>query len=51
VFVVSSCVREDNEWAVTCRITGRGLVPGLGDSRGVPCLGVVTLTELETVWD
>jgi len=32
-------------------LPGGGLVPGLGDSRGVACLGVVTPTEhLVTAW-
>jgi len=37
---------------VTWRTTAGGLVLGLGDSRDVACLGVVTLTErLVTAWD
>jgi hypothetical protein len=50
MFVVSRRVcgellSKGRQRAVTWRITTRGSVPGLGDSRSVACLGVVTLTE------
>jgi len=42
---------KGREWVATWRTTARGLVPGLGDSCCVACLGVVTLTErLVTAW-
>jgi hypothetical protein len=33
---------KGRKWVDTWRTTARGFVPGLGDSRGVACLGVVT---------
>jgi hypothetical protein len=50
--VCGELLSKGRQWAVTWVITARGSVPRLGNSRGVACLGVVTLTEqLETVWD
>ena len=43
VFVCSS--GKGYTWVATWMTTGRESVPGLGDNRGVACLGVVTLTE------
>ena len=49
--VCCELLSKGRQCAVTCRITARGSVPRLGDSRGVACLGVMTLTEqLETAW-
>jgi hypothetical protein len=43
---------KGRQLVVTWSTTGRECIPGLGDSRGVACLGVVTLTErLVTAWD
>jgi hypothetical protein len=43
---------KGRQWVVTWRITAREWVPGLGDSSGVACLGVVMLTEkLVNAWD
>jgi hypothetical protein len=43
---------KGRQWVVTSRTTGREWVPGLGDSCGVACVGMVTLTEgLVTAWD
>jgi hypothetical protein len=45
-------VSKSRKWVVTWRTTMRGLVPQLGDSHGVACLGVVTQKErLVTAWD
>jgi hypothetical protein len=45
-------MRNGGQWVATYRITARECVSGLGDSRGVACLGVVILTErLATAWD
>jgi len=49
--VCCELLSKGREWVATWRTTARGFVPGLGDSRGVACLGVVTLTErLVTAW-
>jgi len=43
---------KGRHWVVTWRITALGWISGMGDSRGVACLGVVKLTErLVTAWD
>ena len=39
-------VSKGREWLVTWRTTAPGYVPGLGDSRFVSWLGVITLTVL-----
>jgi hypothetical protein len=50
--VCGELLSKGRQWVVTCRITARGWVSGLGDSRGVACLCVVKLTEeLVTAWD
>jgi hypothetical protein len=50
--VSGELLSKSRQWVVTWRITVREWVPGLGDSRGVACLGVVTLMEgLVTAWD
>lgn len=50
--VCCELLSREGQWVVTCRITARGSVPGLGEARGEACLGVVTLTEkLEAAWD
>jgi hypothetical protein len=49
--VCCELLSKGREWVATWRTTARGLVPGLGDSRGVAWLGVVTLTvRLVTAW-
>jgi hypothetical protein len=50
--VCCELMSKGRQWLVTWRITARGSVSGPGDSRGVACLGVVTLTEqMVTAWD
>jgi hypothetical protein len=36
---------KSREWVVMWRTTGQKWVPGLGDSHGVACLGMVTLSK------
>jgi len=49
--VCCELLSKGREWVATWRTTSQGLVPGLGESSGVACLGVVTLTErLVTAW-
>ena len=50
--VCSMLLSKGGHWVVTWRTTGGEWVTGLGDSRDVACLGVVTLTErLMAAWD
>ena len=39
--LLSNC----REWVVTWRTVGQEWAPGLGDSHGVACLGMVTLSK------
>jgi len=49
--VCCELLSKGRKWVSTWRTTALELVPGLGDSRGVACLDVVTLTErLLTDW-
>jgi len=49
--VCCELLSKGRKWVATWRTTARGLVTGLGDSSGMACLGVVTLTErLVTAW-
>jgi len=43
--VCSELLSKGRHWVVTWRTTGQEWVPGVGDSRGVACLGVVTLSK------
>jgi hypothetical protein len=43
--LLSKGIKRGIKWVATWRTTARGLVPGPGDTRGVACLGVVTLLE------
>ena len=43
--VCSEFLGKGRQRVVSWRTTGREWIPVLGDSRGVGCLGMVTLTE------
>jgi hypothetical protein len=43
--VASELLSKGREWVATWRSTARGLVPGLGDSRGVAGLSVVSVSK------
>jgi hypothetical protein len=50
--VCGELLSKGRKWVVAWSITELDLVPNLGNSRGVMCLGVVTLTErLVTAWN
>jgi hypothetical protein len=50
--VCGELLSKGRQWAVTWWTTGREWVARPGDTRGVACLGVVTLTKrLDTAWD
>jgi hypothetical protein len=50
--VCGELLSKDRLWVATWKTTGREWVPGQGGTRGVACLGVVTLTQiLDTAWD
>ena len=50
--VCGELLSKGRQWVVTWRTTGREWAPGLGNSRGRPCLSVVTLNErLVIAWN